>query len=196
MDPLALSALVVAVVAIPVAVLATRQWGNRRAQIEFSSSSTPLLPDKVGRGLLAVTYRDIPVDDPHLVTVSVRNVGPRDISTAMFDSGQSISIRFDQTFYGLTVVSGGAHTLSPGVGASPEEATVLFEPGLLKRGDAWSFSAVLSGPVGVSIEAPLIDTDVREAVPDSDRPELTLRLSTLGLSAQLPIKLPKLPKVE
>jgi hypothetical protein len=186
-DVLALSALVVAILATPVTVWATRQWGNRRARVEFVFSSTPLLPDQVSPGLLAVTFRDIPVKDPHLVSVTLRNTGPRDISTATFDNDRPMSVRFNQTFYGLTAVRGGAHTVSPAVGTPPEDAIVQLKPLLLKRGEAWSFSAVLSGPVEVSIDAPLIDTEVGQVIPEDDRPEITVKLSALGVSAEVPL---------
>jgi hypothetical protein len=99
---LGVAALIVAVLAIPLTIWATRQWGTREARVNFGIDSIPLLPEQAGRGLVQVTYRDIPVDAPHLVSVTFRNTGPRDIGTTMFDNGRSISVRFDQTFYGLT----------------------------------------------------------------------------------------------
>jgi hypothetical protein len=47
--------------------------GNRRARVEFAFTSIPLLPANTGEGLLEVTYRDIPVKNPHLVSVALRN---------------------------------------------------------------------------------------------------------------------------
>ena len=101
-DWLALSALVVAVVAVPISILATRRWGTRQARISISTLSVPLLPDGVREGTIEVSFRDVPVKDPHLVTVEIRNSGPRDLSSEMFDRGESIAIKFDQVFYGLT----------------------------------------------------------------------------------------------
>jgi hypothetical protein len=115
--------------------------------------------------VLEVTYRDIPVDEPHLVSVMFRNSGPRDLTSEMFDGGRSITVKFDQIFYGLTAVQGGIKTKSPAIGVGADHAVVSVQPGLLKRGESWSFSAVTIGPVDVTVDAPLIDTDVRAAPP-------------------------------
>jgi len=49
---LGVAALVVEVIAIPVSILVTRQWGNRRAKVEFAVASIPLLPRNTREGLL------------------------------------------------------------------------------------------------------------------------------------------------
>lgn len=184
-----LAALVVAIIAIPAAVLATRHWGNRRARLEVKIEATPLLPEDARPGLLEVTYRDIPVDEPHLVSVTLRNSGPRDLASGMFDGGRSITVKFDQTFYGLTAVHGGIETRSPAIGASAVDAVVFVQPALLKRGESWSFSAVTTGPVDVTVDAPLIDTDVQVvAPPEEGRMAITLHVSALGLMAEVPLR--------
>lgn len=186
---LGIAALLVAILALPAAVLATRQWGNRRARLDVEIDAIPLLPEGVRPGLLEVTYRDIPVNAPHLVTVIFRNSGPRDLASSMFDNGRHITVRFDQTFYGLTAVNGGVQTISPAVGSSADEAIVRVRPALLKRGSSWSFSAVTTGPVEVNVDAPLVDTDVR-AIPSAKEgdTEITLRLSVFGITAEVPLR--------
>jgi hypothetical protein len=177
-----LVALIVALIAIPVTIWATRQWGNRRARLEFLFESVPLLPENTRAGLLEVTYRGIPVEDPHLVTVTITNVGPRDLASGMFDRDRPMEVRFNQTFYGLTSVQGGVRAISPAVGASAADATIELAPGLLKKGDAWAISAVLSGLVEVDLYAPLIDTDIRQVLPHaSGSSEITVSISALGL---------------
>ncbi|MDT0353635.1 hypothetical protein [Pseudonocardia charpentierae] len=191
-DWLALSALIVAVVAVPISILATRRWGNRRARVSISIVSVPLLPDGVREGTIEVSFRDIPVKDPHLVTVEIRNSGPRDLSSDMFDRGESIAIKFDQVFYGLTSSHGGVRTASPAIGTRPPEAIVFVRPALLKRREAWTFNAVTSGPVNVAIEAPLVDTDVVEARPESigeNGSDVVLTFSMFGLSIEYPLSL-------
>jgi hypothetical protein len=185
---LAWAALAVAVIAVPISILATRQWGSRRARLEVSVSATPLLPED-SHGLLQVTFRDIAAEKPHLVSVALRNTWPRDIATGTFVAGRSIAVRFNQTFFGLTGTEGGIDAVFPAIGASGEDAVVNIRPGLLKREQAWSFSAVTTGPVDVAVDAPLIDTDVREATSTLDRPEITLRVSMLGISAEMPLRL-------
>ena len=49
---LGVAALVVEVIAIPVSTLVTRQWGNRRAKVEFAVASIPLLPRNTREGFL------------------------------------------------------------------------------------------------------------------------------------------------
>jgi len=184
---LALAALVVALVAVPVTIWATRRWGNRSARLDVSVTSAPLLPADVRDGLLEVTYRNVAVDRPHLVSISLRNTGPRDISSEMFDGGRSISIGFDQTFYGLTETKGGLPTVAAPVGTPAGPALIRLGPGLLKRGERWTFSAVTTGPVEVAIDAPLVDTNVRYESPDEGR-AITVRMSVLGLSVEVPIR--------
>lgn len=182
-----LAALLVAILAIPTTIFATRQWGNRRARLEVEVSATPLLPAAARPGLLEVTYREIPVKEPYLVSVTLRNSGPRDVATKMFDGERSITAKFDQTFYGLTATQGGIEVASPGIGA--EAAIVAVRPGLLKRGESWSFSAVTSGPVDVAVDAPLIDTDVRAVSPDDGSgATITLRVSAFGVTAEVPLR--------
>jgi hypothetical protein len=186
---LGIAALAVAIIAIPITVLATRQWGSRRARLEVVVGATPLLPAEARPGLLAVTYRDIPVNNPHLVTVSLHNSGPRDIATETFDGQRPITVRFDQTFYGLTAVHGGIKAISPAIGARSDDALVYVTPGLLKRGMSWAFSAVTTGPVRVSVDVPLIDTDVREAPVEGEaRSKISVGLSVMGVTAEVPLR--------
>src|SRR3712207_4896455 len=83
---LALGALVVALLALPLTIWATRRWGERRSRLLFTYRSVPLLP-RGDRQLLKVTYRDLDVPEPHLVTLRLRNVGPKDIASGHFDQG-------------------------------------------------------------------------------------------------------------
>lgn len=124
------AALVVAVVAIPVTVWATRKWGNRNARLDLSVTAAAILPNGVKPGPLAVTYRDLPVDDPHLVTVALTNAGPRDLTSAHFDGAKPFVIRSDRMFYGVTESAGNPQISSPGVGAAGAEATVCLRPAL------------------------------------------------------------------
>lgn len=150
--------------------------------------ATPLLPEGARPGLLEVTYRDIPVSEPHLVSVTLHNSGPRDVTSGMFDGGRSLTVEFDQTFYGLTAVQGGIEVRSPAIGAGAG-AVVSVLPGLLKRGESWSFSAVTTGPLEVTVDAPLIDTDLRTVAPVKEsHTTVTLRVSAFGITAEVPLR--------
>ena len=64
-----------------------------------------------------------------------------------------------------------------------------MSPGLLKRGESWAFSAVTSGPVDVTVDAPLIDTDVCAVEPvDGSGATITLRVSAFGVTAEVPLR--------
>ncbi len=79
--------------------------------------------------------------------------------------------------------------MAPAIGARSDDAVVCVRPGLLKRGESWSFSAVTTGPVEVAVDAPLIDTEVRPAVqPHEKFPAVVLRVSAFGVTAELPIR--------
>lgn len=188
---IALVALLVAIFSIPVTIWATRRWGNRRASLQVRVEATPLLPSDTRPGLLQVTYRDFPVSDPHLVKVTIQNSGSRDVSSDMFDGGRPIVAKFNQTFYGLTSTEGGVHCAAPAIGAQADSAVVQLLPRLLKRFESWSFSAITTGPVQVEVDAPLIDADIQQA-PSSEGSDhgVRLRLSVLGVTAEVPFRMP------
>ena len=182
---IAIASLIVAALAIPSAIWATRQWGTRRARLECSAHSSPLLPKPGREGLLQVTYRDFPVTDPHIVSFALRNVGPRDIASSFFDSGSSIKITLQGTFYGLTEVDG-ARLDMPALGTT--DAVVMIRPLLIKRGESCSFSAIVSGPSDVKLELPLIDTDIVMRNAEDPSPGRRLVVRVPGVSLEIPLK--------
>jgi hypothetical protein len=187
-DLLVLATIAVAILAILATVWATRKWGNRRGLLEFSWDAVPLLPGQQVNGLLQVTFRDIAVSEPHLVTVILRNVGPRDVPSSAFDGGLPLRVTFDQTFYGLTSSHGG-RVSSPAIGTQVPHSNVEWSPNLLKRQEQWVFSAVVSGSVLAELESPLVDTDVREVV-RGERLSATASLSLAGITLAMPISFP------
>jgi len=180
--------LVVGVIAIGFTIWATRRWGTRRGRIDWSFAVVPLLPQDVRPGLLNFTYRDFPVENPHLVTVELTNTGPKDIPSSAFDSSRSIAVSFGQIFYGLTGSTGGVQLVAPAIGASAKEAIVHLRPLLLKQGRTWSFTVIVSGAPDLAIDSPLIDTDIH-VVSREEGSEIRVRLSFFGVSAEIPVKL-------
>jgi len=165
---LALAALVVAVVAIPLTLWATRQWGERRARLLFTYRSVPLLP----RGdiqVLKVTYRDFEVPSPHLVTLRVRNVGPKDVASSHFDQSRPLRIDLKAKFYGLVDASPvnerGAIEMDA---IGTDDGHVSFKPALLRRNQEWTAEVLVSGDSQPELTSSLIDTDV--VVADADSP--------------------------
>lgn len=117
--------------------------GTRRARDEISLGVAPILP-RDRPGALAVTFVDIPVPDPHLVTFTIRNIGPRHVASADFDRDQPRQVRFPGASYGVARASR-ATVRVPAVGERPPKSNVDLGRGLLKGRDAWIFTAVVSG---------------------------------------------------
>lgn len=179
---MALISLAVAAVGIPVTVWATRRWGSRRARVEIDLDVVPILPSERPEEL-AVTFRDFPVPDPHLITFRIRNIGPRDIASADFDGGEPLAVGFADAFYGVTRITGG-RTIQPTIGARDDQAEVQLQPRLMKRGDVWGFTAVVSGGKTPQIHSPLIDTDLVQA--RAGEPH-SLKVYAAGIGVEVPI---------
>lgn len=178
---LAVGALVVAVIAIPVTFIATRNYGNRRRQVVFTCDSTALMPS-AHSDELKVTWRGQPVDDPHLVVFRLQNVGPADIASTHFDGGRDLVVRLNANFYGLISTTHREHTVAEAVGAG---GVVRLKPVLLRRRDIWSFEALVSGPPRVELTGPLVDTDMADA---SDAMAIAKRANDAALAQSSPIK--------
>jgi hypothetical protein len=157
----------VALVAIPVTILATRRWGNRRAVLTYTVEVNPLLPEADQTRGLAVTYRDMAVPNPHLVTITLANSGSRDITSESFDAGRPLLICFTGTFYGLTASSGSPSLTMPAIGTAGENAALEFRPKLLKRRESWTVSLIVGGAFEATVDSSLVDTDLRFVNPDS-----------------------------
>ena len=179
---IALVAVIVAIVGIAVTIFAARRWGNRRRKLLFSYESTSLLPIGAEHHLLKITYRDIPVKEPHLVTVRVANIGPADIASQHFDAGRSAVVRLNCTMYGLTRNSHPQYTVSRAIGA---EGVIELRPLLLHRGEEWVVEAVTQGDASPTIESPFIDTDVVEG--PSAVKQLIEQLGDVALTVTLPL---------
>ena len=158
-DTLTILAIIVAVIAIPVGVWAVRRWGNRRGQVLFAYRSTALMPDLPlpMKEMLKVEFRDLPVKDPHLLSLQLQNVGPRDVASGNFDAARPIRIKMNSPFYGILSCSYPRPTIisSPG-----SDGVIDIGPMLLKRGEVWHFSAIVSGKPEVGADIPLVDVDV------------------------------------
>jgi hypothetical protein len=163
---LGIAALTVAVIAIPIAVSATRRWGNRRSALAYTSEWISLLPVDLNAGAFQLTLNKVPVPEPHLLTISLTNIGPKDIATAMFDSGRPIRIQLGGRLYGVTSTQGGVLLSGFPSKESGDVDTINVLPSLLPRGAAWSFSAVVSGTPSVEFDWSLIDTDYRAGTRD------------------------------
>lgn len=186
-DKIAIVAVIVAVIAIPVTVWATRRYGNRRGVVLFTHESTQLIPDLPfsTKDLLKVEYRGIPVPDPHLLNLRLQNIGPRDVSSSDFDARRSVTIKTNCKFYGFVSLSHPKQTVSPAIGS---DGMIEIKPMLLKTTEAWEATAIISGePTIGPPDAPLVNVNVI----DRKAFEATVASSFLvgilrGISAALP----------
>ncbi len=121
---------------------------------------------------------------PHLVTIELRNVGPRDVAAKDFDRDQPLQVQFHGAFYGVTRASGTV-VRAPAVGARPPKSSVHLGPGLLKRGGAWIFTAVVSGGEAPTLTSPLVDTDLFET---SALEVQTVKVTMAGIGVDVPIR--------
>jgi hypothetical protein len=161
-DILGIVGIGIGVLGVAAAVLAARRWGNRRGRLAFEVQSTPLMPGgESGRaGLLKVTFRDIEVTDPHLVTVRLANVGPGDVASDDFDAGRPLLVTLNCTMFGITASS---YPEPVGTTAIGGEGKIELPPTLLRRGEEWIIEAVVGGyPVPKLDENFLINTDIVE----------------------------------
>jgi hypothetical protein len=154
---------VIAVVAISFGIWAARRWGTRRGKVLLSYSVTSLLPSGAPRTDLAVTFAGFPVEDPHLVTLRLRNVGPHDITREHFDLGNPLLVGLNSKFMGLL-----SSTSSDGVPSKvvttwaigTENANIGLGPGLLPKKAEWVVEFLTQGTSVPVAKGRLINTDV------------------------------------
>lgn len=143
----------------------------------FEWSASPLIPQVQGvsSSHLAVTYRDVEVSEPHLLTLSLVNVGPADVASSHFDGGRDLTIRLGCTMYGLLHPPASPETLTTVTTAMGSEGAIYLQPGLLRRGGEWMVDVVVGGIPSPELDSPLIDTDVVD--PPTYRSQLASNLA-------------------
>ncbi|MFJ5992630.1 hypothetical protein [Lentzea sp. NPDC092896] len=191
-DLIATFSSIAAVIAIIVTIIVTRRWGTRRAKLLFQYKFTSLLPVENDRYNLKVVYKEQSIDNPHLVTLRLANVGPKDVSSGNFDAGQSIRIDFECPIYGSLGWNGHKNIFKVyGVGSVSAHlrdtvSCVEIAPTLLKVGETWEVELLVSGDRDPNAEFPLIDTDIinQDAKEKLDKmvSEMPKILPTFGLS--------------
>ncbi|WP_156365955.1 hypothetical protein [Nocardiopsis sp. NRRL B-16309] len=170
-----------ATVAIPVSVFAARHWGTRRNKLAFQYSLTPLISVEEIRtpsgGNIEVRVNGRTIHEPHIVTLQLSNVGPRDITSSHFDSGKPLRFVFDKVDYARDVVMDGQRDNTEEIKASmtiageagtgkikPGTAEMTVGPILLQVGASLTFNILTSGRPKISIVNSLVDTDLEESV--------------------------------
>lgn len=149
--------------AISTSIWAARQWGDRRGRLVFAFEYVRLLPEDGGRGLLTVSYRDIEVDNPYLLSLRLENVGSRDIPSTRFDGSKPIEIHLGATVFGLIrPPSSGARKIEVMSTAIGSTAPLTVRPQLIGKGDTWIGDVLVSGQPAPTLQHSLVDVDIVE----------------------------------
>jgi hypothetical protein len=169
--------LVLAAVAIIASVVAARRWGNRRNRVLFQTSVTPLMEieevEASNGGRVEVRVNGAAVWKPHLVSILLTNVGPHDVTTAHFDSGDPLTVRMNGAFLAtnmrasLTMPSGEQPELEARTKLEENSepwSEIYIRPKLFRVGDIWKINVLTSGQPSFKIISSLIDTDIEESV--------------------------------
>jgi hypothetical protein len=182
-----LAGIILGVIGIVVTIAAARRWGNRRRKLLFSFESAPLLPPGPNNGLLEITYHGFPVEDPHLVTVRLQNIGPLDIPSGQFDAESPLTINLNCKMFGVTSNRSGARVVAPAIGG---DGFLQIGPQMLHRGEEWVVEAVVQGDAEPTLDSPLIDTDIVEgpSMLEQVAEQLAGITLTLPFGVQLQIK--------
>lgn len=148
--------------AIIITVWAARRWGTRRGKVLLSHSVTSLLPTGAPRTDLAVTYRQFPVEDAHLVMLRLRNIGPHDITRDHFDQAKPLLIGLNSTFMGLLSAESkdGVSATVTTWAIGTENATIGFGPGHLPKKKEWVAEFLVQGTAVPELKGRLINTDI------------------------------------
>lgn len=112
--------------------------------------------------LLLIAVRLDPLDSEQWrIDVTLRNQGKADIPSDSFDAGRPIEVLLGRDARGLDWADNGSRSDR---WALTERPSVVFSPGLLKKGSDLAASVIVSGRPDVRIEAPLRDIPVKELV--------------------------------
>lgn len=165
---LGLIAIVVAAILGVAGLFAMRAWGTRRGKLLVTYSSTGLLAVKAAADKLKVTFDDNPVDDPHLVSVLLKNIGPRDITREHFD-GRSLVINLNCPLHGVLRLesSDGGWT---SFNVDMDDAglgIILIEPTHIPKGTELVIDCIVSGPANPEVGGRLVEADIVEGDPAS-----------------------------
>ena len=165
-------------IGIAVAVLISwffgRKYGNRKRRLLFTWDAVQLMAETTrAKGALEVSYGGTPVGDPYMLQITVKNIGPVDITSSDFDAARPLDIFLPAGY--LTVVDITQMGVSATVDQSP--GCISIEPVLLRRGAVISFDVLVDGKPNVQLDSPLINTELN----NTDATARTLAVLDQGL---------------
>lgn len=138
---------------------------------------------------LKVTYRDFDIEDPHLVSLLLRNIGPNDITREQFEDGGFRIELLHSKLYGLVQnesSDGENPTLVMSGGIGTDDAVLRFQPTLLPKGTEWTVEAIVSGPAKPTVRGRLGNTDVIDGATTS-RPVLGALANISSITVSTPV---------
>ena len=144
-----------------VAALYYARSGRRRNALVVAVKSQPMIVERdteVGSAI-SLRYDDTVVADPHLLTVVLECLGPKDITSADFDQGKPLSIEFGVPMIAL-LRSDGLDVIE-----DYRATSIDVRPSLLPKGKSFILSAITDGCPVAGVGAHLIDTDVLDKKP-------------------------------
>lgn len=146
------------------AILAARKWGTRRGKLLVAYSSTGLLVDQTSTDQIKVTFQNLPVEDPHLVSLLIKNIGSRDITREQFDGDSPLIIGLNCTLFGIVQCKSSDGTPPTTVLdlTGPKVDAVGFKPALIPRGTEWTVDCIVSGLPTPRVQGRLVDVDISE----------------------------------
>ncbi|POH60302.1 hypothetical protein [Arthrobacter glacialis] len=117
---------------------------------------------------LEVTCKNVPVRNPHLVSLVLKNIGPHDITEDKFVDDH-FAVNLNQTLYEI-VRWGSRDNFPPSIYSEKfgsGNGIVGFKPALIPKGAEWAVECIVSGPTTPEVMDRLVDTDIVEGEPQS-----------------------------
>lgn len=132
------------------------KYGNRRRKLLFAWDAVQLRPNhEAAGGELKVSFEDMPVQDPYILKITLKNIGASDIATAHFDEGRPLRVEFPDGYVSILDRDMGAvETVEQG------QNFLDIQPILLKRGELITLDVLVNGPTTPQLVSKIIDTDI------------------------------------
>lgn len=171
--------ILIALLALGVGLLQLAWTGpQRRRGVAYWASQRRLLSRRVGAATLKVVVNGEEVEDPRSVTVHFVSYGQLDVPSSAYDGGRPVVIDL-----GVPVVQ---QLDSSGIAAKDfvvDGSAITMTPHLIKAGAQYQWELVCDGPPHVTIDPPLIDTDVMDPRRAWRESGIKTRPYTLGAGA-------------
>lgn len=164
-----LTTLVLAVIAILLAVVsvyyARRALFPPKRRLSYCVESSSPLVQGAGHlaGAIEVSREGVPLSDPHVVVLWLKNTGRHAIASEHFDQGRPVELDLSAQIVDLVTAGGSAQA-----SCAVHGAVIAYGPELLSKGQKVTFTALVDGAPDFSLRQHLIDVEVK-AAPDPER---------------------------